>query len=292
MTVRTQISRAPGLGWLAPKPIVPVLRLSGVIGQAGALRSGLTLAALADPIRRAFETPRATAVALQVNSPGGSPVQSELIAQRIRQYAEEKQLKVHVFCEDVAASGGYWLACAGDDIHASRSSIVGSIGVVSASFGFQDLIRRHGVERRVHTSGEKKVMLDPFKEEDPEEVARLRTIQAEIHEDFKRVVRERRSGKLKAGEDTLFSGEFWTGQKAFELGLIDGIGEIRHTLRGLYGEQVRLPVIEPRRSWLKRKLPFSAAGAAAGDGLGLPADWAGDVLSALEERAVWGRYGL
>jgi signal peptide peptidase SppA len=302
MSVRSYLSRRRGLGWLAPKPIVPVLRLTGAIGAGGGLRgAALNASAMAEPIRRAFSVSGAKAVALQINSPGGSPVQSELIASRIRQMAEEKELKVHVFCEDVAASGGYWLACAGDEIYASRVSIIGSIGVVSAGFGFQELIRRYGVERRVHTSGEKKLILDPFQDEDPEHVAKLKQVQAEIHEQFKRLVRERRQGKLKADEATLFSGEFWTGAEAFDLGLIDGVGEIRQTLRGLYGDKVRLPVIEPKQSWLKRRLPLSAlpgpmgelaAAAGPGPAAGGPTTWTGDLLAALEERAVWGRYGL
>ncbi|WP_244880624.1 S49 family peptidase [Rhodovibrio salinarum] len=269
---------------------MPVLRLNGAIGQGGALRSGLTASALAEPIRRAFSTSGAKAVALAVNSPGGSPVQSELIASRIRQHAEEKDLKVYVFCEDVAASGGYWLACAGDEIYASKASIVGSIGVVAAGFGFQDLIQRYGVERRVHTSGEKKVILDPFQKEDPDEVARLKEIQAEIHEHFKAMVRDRRQGKLNAEESELFSGAFWTGQEAYKLGLIDGLGELRQTLRGVFGEKVRLPLVEPKQSWLKRKFGGASLSTffdGAGDG-----SWAGDLLSAAEERALWSRYGL
>ncbi|MBK1668451.1 S49 family peptidase [Rhodovibrio sodomensis] len=289
--VRKLLSRIPGLRRLAGrKPVVPVLRLNGVIGQGGALRSGLTASALADPIRRAFSTPGAKAVALAVNSPGGSPVQSELIAGRIRQLAREKDLKVYVFCEDVAASGGYWLACAGDEIYASKASIVGSIGVVAAGFGFQDLIQRYGVERRVYTSGEKKVILDPFQKEDPDDVARLKEIQAEIHEHFKAMVRDRRQGKLQAQESELFSGAFWTGAQAYQLGLIDGIGELRQTLQGQYGEKVQLPVIEPKQSWLKRKLGSASLGALpAGSGAG---NWAGDLMSAAEERALWSRYGL
>lgn len=293
MSVRNSLSQLPGFGWLARKPVVPVIRLNGAIGQTGRFSSGLSVSGLADPIRRAFTVPGARAVALQINSPGGSPVQSELIAQRIRQYAEEKELKVYVFCEDVAASGGYWLACAGDEIYASRASIVGSIGVVSASFGFQELIQHYGIERRVHSSGDKKVMLDPFQSEDPDDVARLKEIQAEIHDHFKRMVHERRAGKLQAADETLFSGEFWTGQKAFELGLIDGLGEIRQTLRGLYGKKVQLPVIEPRQSWLKRKLPIGGTLSGGGDGLpGLPAAWAQGLLAAVEERALWSRFGL
>jgi len=289
--VRKLISRIPGLKRLSDrKPVVPVLRLNGAIGQGGALRSGLSATALAEPIRRAFTTPGAKAVALAVNSPGGSPVQSELIASRIRQHAQEENLKVYVFCEDVAASGGYWLACAGDEIYASRASIVGSIGVVAAGFGFQDLIQRYGVERRVYTSGEKKVILDPFQQEDPDDVARLKEIQAEIHTHFKTTVRERRKGKLNADESDLFSGAFWTGEQAYKLGLIDGIGDLRQTLRGKFGDKVRLPLVEPRQSWLKRRLGGASLGTLLDGARG--GSWAGDLLSAAEERALWSRYGL
>jgi signal peptide peptidase SppA len=289
--VRKLLSRIPGLKrFVQRKPVVPVLRLNGAIGQGGALRSGLTANALAEPIRRAFTTSGAKAVALSINSPGGSPVQSELIASRIRQYAEENDLTVYVFCEDVAASGGYWLACAGDEIYASKASIVGSIGVVAAGFGFQDLIQRYGVERRVYTSGEKKVILDPFQKEDPDDVARLKEVQADIHEHFKALVRDRRKDKLKAEESELFSGAFWTGEQAYELGLIDGIGELRQTLRGKYGDKVQLPLIEPKQSWLKRKLSgASVSGLLDSSGGG---NWAGDLLTVAEERALWSRYGL
>jgi signal peptide peptidase SppA len=288
--LRTAASRLPGLRRFAATPVVPVLKLTGPIGQVGALRSGMQAPALAEPIRRAFSTPGAAAVALLVNSPGGSPVQSELIASRIRQWAEEKDLKVYAFCEDVAASGGYWLACAADEIYAARASIVGSIGVVYSGFGFQDLIRRYGIERRVHTAGEKKAILDPFEEEDPDDVAHLRAIQGDIHEHFKATVRARRQGRLNAAEEELFSGAFWTGTRAQELGLIDGIGELRQTLRAHYGEKVRLPLVEPRQSWLKRRLQGTSGPdgwPAAGGG-----SWAGDLLAAVEERALWGRYGL
>lgn len=266
--------------------VVPVVRLSGVIANGGLLGGrSLSIESVAPLLRRAFETRGARAVALALNSPGGSPVQSALIAQRIRLHAREKGLPVIAFVEDVAASGGYWLACAADEIIADPSSIVGSIGVISSGFGFQDLMTRIGVERRVHTSGENKSMLDPFRPEQPEDVVRLKRLQAEIHDGFKAWVRERRGRLLKGDENTLFSGEFWTARRGLDLGLVDGFGELRATLQQRYGDKVRLPVIGPRRRLLSR---FGLQG-----GLGGGIDMIGPAtLAALEERAHWQRFGL
>lgn len=266
--------------------VVPVVRLSGVIANGGLLGGrSLSIESVAPLLRRAFETRGARAVALALNSPGGSPVQSALIAQRIRLHAREKGLPVIAFVEDVAASGGYWLACAADEIIADPSSIVGSIGVISSGFGFQDLMTRIGVERRVHTSGENKSMLDPFRPEQPEDVVRLKRLQAEIHDGFKDWVRERRGKLLKGDENTLFSGEFWTARRGIDLGLVDGFGELRATLQQRYGDKVRLPVIGPRRRLLSR---FGLQG-----GLGGGIDMIGPAtLAALEERAHWQRFGL
>ena len=266
--------------------VVPVVRLSGVIANGGLLGGrSLSIESVAPLLRRAFETRGARAVALALNSPGGSPVQSALIAQRIRLHAREKGLPVIAFVEDVAASGGYWLACAADEIIADPSSIVGSIGVISSGFGFQDLMTRIGVERRVHTSGENKSMLDPFRPEQPEDVVRLKRLQAEIHDGFKAWVRERRGRLLKGDENTLFSGEFWTARRGLDLGLVDGFGELRATLQQRYGDKVRLPVIGPRRRLLSR---FGLQG-----GLGGGIDMIGPAtLAALEDRAHWQRFGL
>ena len=275
------------LGWLKERfrrgPVVPVVRLSGVIASAGGILSSraLSIESVAPLLKRAFDMKGAKAVALTINSPGGSPVQSALIGQRIRLLAKEKDLKVIAFVEDVAASGGYWLACAADEIVVDPHSIVGSIGVISASFGFQDLLARVGVERRVHTSGERKAMLDPFRPEKADDVERLHRLQAEIHEGFKDWVRERRAGKLAADEASLFSGEFWTGRRGLALGLVDGLGELRTTLQARYGDKVHLPVIGPRRRLLSR---FGLQ--ASIDGLG-PA-----TLAAIEERLYWQRFGL
>ncbi len=266
-------------------PVVAVLRLAGVISAGSRLRGGLNIAALAGPIERAFRTKRLSAVALLINSPGGSPVQSALIYKRIRALAEEKEIPVLTFTEDVAASGGYWIACAGDEIFADENSIVGSIGVISASFGFTSLLDKIGVERRVHTRGEKKTLLDPFAPEKAEDVARLTALQKEIHESFIALVKERRGDKLKGGAKKLFSGEFWTGAQALKLGLVDGIGDLRTMMRERYGKRVRLRLIEPRRHWLQRRLTFSLDESRA-------AGWADDLIAAVELRAHWGRFGL
>jgi signal peptide peptidase SppA len=279
------------LGWLKDRfrrgPVVPVVRLSGVIASSGLLGSrGLSIESVAPLLARAFNTRGAKAVALAINSPGGSPVQSALIGQRIRLLAAEKDVKVIAFVEDVAASGGYWLACAADEIIVDPSSIVGSIGVISAGFGFQDLIARYGVERRVHTSGERKAMLDPFRPEKADDVERLHRLQAEIHDGFKDWVRERRAGKLSGDEATLFSGEFWTGKRGLKLGLVDGVGELRTTLQARYGAKVHLPVIGPRRRLLSRFGLGTSVGETGIDGIG-PA-----TLAAIEERLHWQRFGL
>src|ERR1700741_2045037 len=227
-------------------PVVPVVRLTGVIGFSTPLRPGLTLASVAKPLDRAFAWPRARAVALLINSPGGSAVQSHLIFQRIRQLSAEKKVPVVAFVEDVAASGGYMIACAADEIFADPSSIVGSIGVVGATFGFDKLIEKIGIERRIYTSGVNKAMLDPFLPENPDHVARLKAIQKKIHGTFMSLVKSRRGGKLKGAEQDLFTGEYWAAQKGRELGLVDRIGDLRATLRERYGDRVETPLVAPR----------------------------------------------
>ncbi|QXM25779.1 S49 family peptidase [Elioraea tepida] len=269
----------PGL--LTRSPVVGVIRLAGLISPPGGLRTGaLSLETMAEPIARAFEVRRLAEVALAINSPGGSPVQSSLIAQRIRALAEEKKVRVTSFVQDVGASGGYWLACAGDEILCDESSILGSIGVVSAGFGFARALARIGVERRVYTAGARKMLLDPFGPEREEEVARLRAVQADIHESFKAWVRSRRGDRLRASEEELFSGEFWTGRRAVALGLADGIGELRATMRERHGEKVRFAVFgAPRRPFWTRLFPGSDSLAQA----------AADIIA---ERAAFARYGL
>jgi serine protease SohB len=227
-------------------PIVPVVRLAGVIGISSPLKPGLTLANVARSLERAFAVRNARAVALVVNSPGGSAVQSNLIHRRIRALADEKKLPVIAFVEDAAASGGYMIACAADEIICDPSSIVGSIGVIGSSFGFDKLIEKIGVERRLYTSGERKSMLDPFLPEKPEDVERLKSLQHEIHESFIALVRARRGDKLDSRETAMFSGEFWTGNRAKDLGLVDAIGELRGVLRERFGDKVRTPLIAER----------------------------------------------
>ncbi len=290
--VRSLLARLPIRTFKNPPPVVGVVRLAGAIGSFGPIRSGLTLAGLETAIGRAFKLPRLAAVALSINSPGGSPVQSDLIARRIRDLAAEKDVPVLAFCEDVAASGGYWLACAADEIFARDTSIVGSIGVISASFGFPDLMQRIGVERRIYTSGDKKSMLDPFQSEDPKDVVRLKAIQKDMHQSFQTMVRERRGARLKGTDKALFSGEFWTGGKAVELGLIDGLGELRHTLRARYGDHVILKRMDSTAPWWRRRVGLTGPGPAAGLGHFDPRDWAAGALAAVEERALWSRFGL
>ncbi|HEY8442236.1 MAG TPA: S49 family peptidase [Xanthobacteraceae bacterium] len=264
-------------------PAVPVVRLSGVIGFSTPLRPGLTLANIARPLERAFRMAQARAVALLINSPGGSPVQSHLIYRRIRQLAAENNRPVIAFAEDVAASGGYMIACAADEIFCDPSSIIGSIGVVGGSFGFAKLLEKLGIERRLYTSGEHKAMLDPFLPEKPDDVDRLKTVQREIHEGFIELVKRSRGARLKGPEKTLFSGEYWTGTKALALGLADAIGDLRSTLRTRFGEDVYTPLISPTRGWLGRVQPGVLRG---------QNNLAEELITALEARAIWSRYGL
>jgi signal peptide peptidase SppA len=271
--------------------VVPVVRLSGLIGAVTPLRPGMSLASVARMLERAFAMKHAKAVALVINSPGGSPVQSRQIYLRIRQLAAEKKLPVLVFVEDVAASGGYMIACAGDEIFCDPSSILGSIGVVGGSFGFQELIKKVGVERRLYTAGEHKAMLDPFLPEDPDDVARVKALQREIHAIFIALVKGSRGARLKGADDVLFTGEYWAGETSVSLGLADGIGDLRSTLRARYGDKVQTPVVAPATGMLAGLLGRrSAAGTLASlEGLsGLPEE----LISALESRAIWAKFGF
>jgi serine protease SohB len=289
------------LGALVPdrfrhdRPVVPVVRLTGVIGFSTPLRPGLSLAGLSRSLDRAFGMRHAAAIALAINSPGGSAVQSHLIFHRIRELAREKKLQVIAFIEDAGASGGYMIACAADEIIADPSSIVGSIGVVGGSFGFDKLIAKIGVERRLYTSGEHKAMLDPFLPENQDDVDRLKKLQREIHEDFIALVKSRRGDKLNGPESDLFTGEYWTGRRALELGLIDAIGDMRSVLRERFGDKVVTPVVAPDRGLLGRRLfgrsELSQAGFSQGSLFG-QLGLAEDTISALEARAMWARYGL
>jgi signal peptide peptidase SppA len=295
MNVRKLLSWLPFKRFRDPPPVVAVVPLKGVIGRLGPWQRGLTLAAVAPQLQRAFKLPSLAAIALAVNSPGGAPVQAAQITRRIRALAEEHQVKVFAFAEDVAASGGYWLLTAADEIYADESSLIGSIGVVTAGFGFPEFLKRFGIERRVYVSGEHKAGLDPFQPEREEEVAHLRRIQADIHEAFRAHVRAHRQGKLKGSEDELFSGRFWGGRAALDLGLIDGIADLRTLMRERYGERVQLLVVADGRRWWQRRLglgrfslgqqrsptrPAAAEGMAAG------------MLAALDEHLLWQRYRL
>jgi signal peptide peptidase SppA len=271
---------------------VPVVRLSGVIGAVTPLRPGMSLAGVAKMLERAFATKNAKAVALVINSPGGSPVQSRQIYVRIRQLAAEKNLPVLVFVEDVAASGGYMIACAGDEIFCDPSSILGSIGVVGGSFGFQELIKKIGVERRLYTAGEHKAMLDPFQPENPDDVARVKALQREIHAIFIALVKQSRGVRLKGGDDVLFTGEYWAGETSVSLGLADAIGDLRSTLRARYGEKVLTPVIAPSGGLLSGLLGRRSAGAGSMVSLDGIAGLPDELISALESRAIWAKFGF
>ena len=272
--------------------VVPVVRLSGVIGAVTPLRPGMTLAGVARVLERAFSYRKAKAGALVINSPGGSPVQSRQIYLRIKQLAAEKKLPVLVFVEDVAASGGYMIACAGDEIICDPSSILGSIGVVGGSFGFQEAIKRLGIERRLYTAGAHKAMLDPFMPENPDDVAKLKAIQREIHRIFIALVKNSRGARLTGDDDTLFTGEYWAGESAIALGLADGIGDLRSTLRARYGEKVLTPVIAQPTGLLSGLLGRKSPGAGQLSALESMAGLPDELISAVETRAIWAKFGF
>ena len=274
----------PIAGKLKGKPNIAILRLYGVIGQAGGplRRGGLNLHDLETVIEEAFKQPNLKAVALAINSPGGSPVQSALIAARIRGLAKEKDVPVLAFCEDAAASGGYWLSCAADEIIAQPASVVGSIGVISAGFGFTEMISKIGVERRVYTSGDSKSQLDPFVPEKAADVKHLKELQNDIHEQFKDFVRDRRDGKLKETEKKLFSGSFWTGAQALELGLVDQLGELKAVCRERYGDKVEFKDVSKPKSWLQKKMGLDSR----------LANMAEELVQSAENRWWWSRLGL
>lgn len=280
MSVIDRIRSLAALRFLGPPaPTVAVIRLDGVIGMGG-IRRGLTIAGLAGLLERAFRLKPLDAVALVINSPGGAAAQSALIQARIRAHAVERGIPVYAFCEDVAASGGYMLALGAETIIAHPMSLIGSIGVISAGFGFTEAIAKLGIERRVLTAGVNKLRLDPFQPQRPEDVARMQALQADVHEGFQAMVTQCRGSRLKAGPETLFNGDIWTGRQALELGLVDGLGDLRATLRERFGPKLRLVCVTPPRSLFRR-----FAGAAAETGLG-------DLAAHLEERGLWSRYGL
>ena len=272
------------LFWRRGRAVVPVVRLSGVIAAGGGLRRGISLEGVEPQLKKAFSIRRAKAVALIINSPGGSPVQSALIGKRVRDLARKADVPVLAFCEDVAASGGYWLAASADEIYANAASIIGSIGVVSAGFGFDRAIERLGIDRRVYTAGDQKAILDPFRPESEEDVARLKSLQADIHRQFIAHVVERRGGKLKGAHEDLFSGAFWTGETAVDLGLVDGLGDCRSLVTKRFGEDVDLLNIQPRK-----KL-FSGVGGLSGSHAA--AALVDDAVEVAIERAHLARFGL
>ena len=261
------------------KKIVPHIKLTGVIGNVGKFKQGIDFSGQEEIILKAFSVKKAPCVAITINSPGGSPVQSHLIYNLIRQQAKKNKKKVIVFAEDVAASGGYLIACAGDEIFANSSSIIGSIGVIYSSFGFTELIKKIGVERRVHTAGKNKSTLDPFLDEKEEDIKRLKNIQLDLHKDFINVVEKSRGNKLKKKDVELFSGEFWSGSKAKDLGLIDEIGDASQVLRDKYGEDVVIKKFEKSKGWLSKKLSSSN-------------NHLDQLSNILDEKSVWHRYGL
>ena len=260
------------------KKLIAHIKLNGVIGNVGKFKQGIDFDGQEAIIKKAFSLKKALAVAITINSPGGSPVQSHLIYKFIRQQAKKNKKKVIVFAEDVAASGGYLIACAGDEIYANSSSIIGSIGVIYSSFGFTELIKKVGVERRVHTAGKNKSTLDPFLEEKDEDIERLKNIQLDLHKDFINVVEESRGSKLNKSDIELFSGEFWSGSKAKELGLIDDLGNANEILKEKFGEDVIIKKFEKSKGWLSKKLEASN-------------NHADQLVNVLEERSIWQRYG-
>ncbi|OUR79569.1 hypothetical protein A9Q83_03995 [Alphaproteobacteria bacterium 46_93_T64] len=287
MKIKSLIEKTPLKRWLKKDPVVAVIPLHGVIASGGGKLRGenLNLMALAQVINDAFETKGLVAVALSVNSPGGSPVQSALIATRIRQLADEKEIPVYAFAEDVMASGGYWLGLCADEIYADKNSIVGSIGVISAGFGFTGLMDKLGVDRRTYSAGENKAKLDPFSPEQEKDVEWLKSLQVEIHDNFKNFVKERRGDRLKKRKDKeLFSGDVWTGSKAVELGLIDGISDLRGFMREKYGKKVKFELLEGRRSWIQKTLGLGSQS--------LASEAVSSVVDAAKNEAAWNKYSL
>lgn len=269
-------------------PEVAVVRLHGQIGGGSSFQPGLSIDRLEAPLRAAFTSNRTTLVALSINSPGGSPVQSDLIKSRIEALARENDKPVVAFTEDVCASGGYWIAQGADEIIAHPSSIVGSIGVINAGFGMQEAIAKLGIERRVYAKGTSKGMLDPFQAEKPGDVAMLDTLLQDLYDSFKDMVRRRRGSKLKGEDDELFSGAVWTGTRALEKGLVDGLGDLRGVMRERFGEDVRFRRYGPKRSLWQRLRRGTDLGGSAGEAPSL----AHSLIAAIEERLLWNRFGL
>ena len=281
-TFRNLISKLPIDALANPAPVVAVLPLEGIIGSSGRFSNAINLANLEDKITEAFEVYNVKAIALTINSPGGSPVQSELIVKRIRELSAEKEIPVYAFAEDVAASGGYMLALAGEEIYAHQASIVGSIGVISAGFGYPAAIEKLGIERRVYTAGESKSLLDPFKPEVEKDVKMMKALLKEVHDFFKTFVKDARGDRLKGLQKTIFSGQVWNGEEATKLGLIDGVGDMRSVMKEKLGDDVKFKRIKEEKSFFKSLLGMRSPNVSIAD----------DVIKTLETRSEWGRFGL
>ncbi|MEZ5757465.1 MAG: S49 family peptidase [Emcibacteraceae bacterium] len=281
-TFRNLISKLPIDALANPAPVVAVLPLEGVIGSSGRFSNAINLANLEDKITEAFEVYNVKAIALTINSPGGSPVQSELIVKRIRELSKEKDIPVYAFAEDVAASGGYMLALAGEEIYAHQASIVGSIGVINAGFGYPAAIEKLGIERRVYTAGESKSLLDPFKPEVEKDVKMMKSLLKEVHDFFKDFVKDARGDRLKGLQKTIFSGQVWNGEEATKLGLIDGVGDMRSVMKEKLGDDVKFKRIKEEKSFFKGLLGMRSPNVSIAD----------DVIKTLETRSEWGRFGL
>ena len=276
------------LNFLKKKKTIPVVYMSGIIGNIGGLRKGITLTSIEDLLEKAFNIKKSAAVAIIINSPGGSPVQSSLIYKRIKKLAKKNKTKVIFFVEDVAASGGYYIACAGDEIYVDENSIVGSIGVIYASFGFDKLIKKYGIERRIFTTGKYKSILDSFQKQKLSDVKKLKSIQTEIFKNFKDIVLKSRIKKINKQNKNIFSGSFWTGKEAIKLGLVDGIGDLKTIMEKKFGEKLRYVLIKPKKSFLKGILSKSFYSKDLLDTKKI----INDMMTYMESRNIWGRYGF
>ena len=276
------------LNFLNKKKIVPVVFLSGIIGNIGGLRKGITISSVEGLLEKAFKIKNSASIAIIINSPGGSPVQSSLIYKRIKKLARAKKSKVIFFVEDVAASGGYYIACAGNEIYADENSIVGSIGVIYASFGFDKLIKKYGIERRIFTTGKYKSILDSFQKQKLSDIKKLKDIQMQIFKNFKEIVLKSRGKKINKQNKNIFSGSFWAGKEALRLGLIDGIGDLKTVMEKKFGEKIRYIIIKPKESFLKGILSKSFYSRDLLDTKKI----INDTIAYIESRNIWGRYGF
>ena len=276
------------LNFLKKKKIVPVVYMSGIIGNVGALKNGITISSTQDLLEKAFKIKNSAAVALIINSPGGSPTQSSLIYKRIKKLAKKNKTKVIFFVEDVAASGGYYIACAGDEIYVDENSIVGSIGVIYTSFGFDKLIKKYGIERRIFTTGKYKSILDSFQKQKLSDVKKLKSIQSEIFKNFKEVVLKSRGKKINIQNKNIFSGSFWAGKEAVKLGLVDGVGDLSTIMEKKFGEKIKYIPIKPKKSFLKGVLSRSSYFKDLVD----TKENISDMMEYMESRNIWGRYGF